>query len=481
MRFLHGLLGPRSIRLVALASAAATTLLLTIYFLTPRISDDFWLFYWPPAEPTPDIPLVKALSRYAATHPIKAPYQQAYGNVGKRSALVRQWLTLAQQSSNSDTKALLNGLSEDLAGSTFPFLGRSQSQHPLSDLRSSFDPGTTGIVIPTSDGSIRSAMRLVHNLRAVLGSTLPIQIAYAGDTDLALANRELLSRLEIPGPPIEFLDVNAVFDASVTQLEVGGWETKPFAALGSRFERVLVAGPEVGFFQAPEAFLADETVTHAGAWMAKDRLYWYHAYADPVNWDRYIAPDVEKYTLPDKTIHTALFIVDAGLAFFNKARLDILLGLMCVGWQHSYAVRNELTHPLRYGSRDVWWRGLEMTGARFVESDHYGGVLGWEGGGRDGARVCGSAVAHVDSAGRLLWWKGEPASDPEKIPTKWMIEGWSPGPFRAVWEEIRGTYGEIRESISRGIYCMVGEEAGSLSGEELDIVERVIRYTNPRS
>ncbi|GFF22798.1 alpha-1,3-mannosyltransferase MNT3 [Aspergillus udagawae] len=480
MQFLHGLIGPRSIRLVALV--CGTVLLCTIYlFANPSVSDDFWLFYRPLADENPDINLVKSLFRYTTKHPIHPPYQQAYGNVGRRSGLLRQWLNLARKSDDSATKDLLNDMAEKLAASTFLFLKErlnqhpsSQLQRPLADLQASFEPDSTGIVIPTSDKSVRSAARLLLNLRSVLGSTLPVQIAYAGDHDLAAENRELLSRIDFPGPPIEFLDINTVFNPYVTQFEHGGWEIKPFAALASRFERVLIADPDVGFFQLPDTFLQDEAITHAGAWMSKDRLFWYHAYRDPTDWDRYIGPDVDRYTLPGKVVDQALFIVDAGLAFFDKGRLDILLGLLCVCWQHSYDVRKELTHPLRYGSRAVWWRGLEMAGARYVEPDHYGGVIGEGAHDREGVKVCGSALVHVDPKGRLLWWKGDLSSDQGKGPHKWMIEGTSPGPFSARWEEIRGTYDDIKEAISRGVYCMIADEAGSLSDEELDIVGRLV-------
>lgn len=108
--------------------------------------------------------------------------------MGKRLQILKDWIRAYEGASLTDEeKPLLLDKIEKLALSLTPFVNnplRPQDREPLQSLRRRFTPGSKGIVITTGQKRFRFACHLIRNLRDVLGSTLPIQVAYAGEHDL---------------------------------------------------------------------------------------------------------------------------------------------------------------------------------------------------------------------------------------------------------------------------------------------------------
>ncbi|KAE8310650.1 mannosyltransferase putative-domain-containing protein [Aspergillus transmontanensis] len=418
-----------------------------------------------------DANLVNHLAQYFIDYPLQQPYKGQFGELGQRSRVLRDWLTLADQSTESTSKNLLLNATERVAISLYPFLkspkGRNAARKPVADLRASFEPGSAGVVIPTSNHTLRFAVHLVGTLRSVLNSTLPIQIVYAGDEDLSPDDRARLSSTVESGPALEFLDILTVFDDSTIQLQTGGWAIKAFAALGSRFERVILVDADAVFFQPPEVLLEHEAFVRTGALLFHDRLLWKDVFPERNEWYR------SQIRQPSAALDKSLVWTenyaeegDSGLVILDKSRTDILVALFHICWQNSYDVREEVTYKMTYGDKETWWLGLELTGASYEFSGHYGGIVGWDQvDSRGRHKVCSFVIAHVDAKDRLLWYNGSLLKNKRKssmtneyeAPTNWMID--------AEWEK-----GARKEDMS----CMKGGEAKNLTQHEFDIMERSI-------
>lgn len=113
----------------------------------------------------------------------------------------------------------------------------------------------TGIVLTVGKGNFVLAAHCIQTLRTVVNSTLPIEVFYAGDDDLPEAKRE-----EIKAPLLETIDVLDQFNETIVGLRNGGYAMKPFAALASSFERVVLIDADTIFMQRPDNYF-DE---HAG-------------------------------------------------------------------------------------------------------------------------------------------------------------------------------------------------------------------------
>ncbi|KAK1143929.1 hypothetical protein N8T08_005838 [Aspergillus melleus] len=419
--------------------------------------------------PVIDSDLVTDVSQYFIDYPIEEPYESKFGELGRRCRVLRDWLAYAEKT-DPTTRDLLLAAVNRVALSSFPFLqrppGQQPSEQPFTDLRASFKAGSSGIVIPTSDKTLRFAAHLIGSLRYVLGSTLPIQIVYAGDRDLRSQSREYLSSLAEHGPPIEFLDIMTIFDDTTLRLQSGGWAIKAFAALASRFERVILADSDAVFFQPPEVLFEHDAFLRSGSLLFHDRLLWKHQFASRHAWwrDQIRRPSP---AMSSSRVWTEDYAEegDSGLVVMDKSRIDVLVGLLHVCWQNTHAVREEVTYQITYGDKESWWMGMELTGAGYEFSQHYGGIVGWAD--MDGylPRVCSFVIAHVDAKDQLLWWNGSLLKNKgiqamEKvydIPTNWMID--------AEWWK-----GDTKQDMS----CMVGGEVRNLTSNQINTLERSI-------
>ncbi|KAF7593650.1 hypothetical protein BBP40_011056 [Aspergillus hancockii] len=419
----------------------------------------------------PDAQLVHDVSQYFIDYPLQPPYKEHFGELGQRTRVLRDWLVSADQSHDPATKIFLMNAVERVAVALYPFLeqlkGQNTTQGPVADLRASFEPGSAGVVIPTSDKTLRFAAHLIGSLRSVLKSTLPIQVVYAGDDDLTPESRKRLSQLVESGPPLEFLDILTVFDDTTLQLKTGGWAIKAFAALGSRFERVILADADAVFFQPPEVLLDHEAFVRTGALLFHDRLLWPGAFKERHEWwesqIRQPGPELNKSLVWTKWYAEE---GDSGLVVLNKSRVDTFVGLFHICWQNSYAVREETTYKITYGDKETWWFGLELVGASYEFSGHYGGIVGWpEVDDKGRQKVCSFVIAHVDAKNQLLWYNGSllknkgrsEMADEYETPTNWMID--------AEWQK-----GAAKQDMS----CMVGGEVRNLTQSDLDVMQRSI-------
>lgn len=116
-----------------------------------------------------------------------------------------------------------------------------------------------GIVMCVGQKNHVLAAQNIRTLRNVLGSTLPIEIFYAGDHDFPWENRKLLGNL---APNIQILNILDFYDDTVAgindSLTDNGWAMKPFAMLASRFQKAILVDADTIFLQRPDAYFDDD-------------------------------------------------------------------------------------------------------------------------------------------------------------------------------------------------------------------------------
>ncbi|KAM0441284.1 hypothetical protein ACHAPT_000593 [Fusarium lateritium] len=476
-----------------------------------------------PSEPgSQTLEPFKLGAQYFLDYPLRQPYKDIFGELGQRAQFLRLWIEQLEGVDASSERDEAVELVERLARSLFPYLRQKEGvSPPLAEIQKrlgiSHNETTAvrkpaGIVIPTGDKTLRFACHLVASLTRVHKSELPIQIVYAGDDDLSLAGRKKIQEAA-GGVEVDMLDILTVFDDRTLKLAEGGWAIKPFAALASHFDKVILLDADAVFLQDPEQLLRQDRFKETGVLLFHDRLLWKGLFPDRHNWWheqlKHPSPETEK-----SLVWTEHYSEegDSGLVVVDKSRLDVFIGLLHIGWQNSEVVRNEVTYKITYGDKESWWIGFEATGSAYSFSPHYGGIVGWlepseekrqeedgqqkqreedekgqaettgngktsgkadeespkdktrrdDTGGED-IRVCSFVIAHVDQTDKLLWYNGgllknKIVNQTEfEVPTHWMID--------QTWHK-----GAAKQDMS----CMAGDHANELSEHERSVLVRSI-------
>ncbi|KAJ3471766.1 hypothetical protein MRS44_001865 [Fusarium solani] len=410
---------------------------------------------------------IKLGAQYFLDYPLSEPYKDIFGELGQRAQFLRLWIEqLEGVDESSEERGEVVELVERLTKSLFPYLKQKEGvSPPLAEIQqrlgiSQSEAGNltaarkpAGIVIPTGENTLRFACHLVASLSRVHKTALPIQIVYAGDDDLSPAGRKKIQEAA-GGLDVDMLDILTVFDDKMLKLAEGGWAIKPFAALASHFEKVILLDADAVFLQDPEQLLRQDRFQETGVLLFMTGCF-------------------GRECLPIATTG------DSGIVVVDKTRLDVLIGLLHVGWQNSETVRNEVTYKITYGDKESWWIGFEATGSKYSFSPHYGGIVGWlepteqdeddtDSGEKskreEEVRVCSFVIAHVDQTDKLLWYNGGLLKNKIvnqtdfEVPTHWMID--------QTWYK-----GAAKKDMS----CMAGGKATELSEHERRVLARSIK------
>lgn len=442
-----------------------------------------WAWQWPSVGHSSPIPPPKSLhgdqptdSLYVSAAPLAESMRanildkSRFGEMGMRMQTLKSWIVHAEtaplsQAERDDWSTLI----ESVALSLVPFIqtSNSPSSAPLSRLRNSFLPRSQGLVVTTGTKRFRYACHLIVSLRKVLGTKLPIQIAYSGDADLPAPYRDFITSL-VPG--VSTFDVTSVFDDSTLDLPHGGWAVKAFAILGSTFEQVMLLDADAVFLQQPDRiFLEHPQYRETGTMLFHDRLLWQGAFKERHAWWE---KELENTTL-SKTIKASKVYMegyaeegDSGVVVADKSRLDVLIGLLHIGWQNTREVREAYTYRQGHGDKESWWFGFELTGSPYSMEEHYAAITGHakiDEKGQKEDRVCSFTIAHVDHKKKLLWFNGSLLKNKEvdsvdfDVPTEWMIDG--------VWEK-----GATKQDMS----CMSGAGVHDIDPAMIDVLQKSV-------
>lgn len=398
----------RNARRLAMISACLT---IFIVFLFPlhKVQKTYQAHWGPAATVASDLVAYDALE-YMIKFPL-APTE--FGQMGQRVQLVAHRQDLLEKKRSVMTAQKSQALTERLdaaIGAAFPFIRNpsSHSELPFQALRNTYRKGSKGIVISLGKKDFQYACHLILGIRHVLHSTLPIQIAYAGDGDLPMEYREKLLSL---GDDIETLDLLPLIDDTTMDLAHGTFAIKPVAMLLSSFEQVMVVDADAIFLQPPEVLFKSKGYQDTGTYFFHDRLLHPGGFADRHAWYKsHLKYNQPSASLKDLTSWKGSYSdeQESGVVLLDKGRTPILLGLLHICWQNSAAGREHMIWT--EGDKETFWLGLEMCQVPYYFAENYGISLGPV----DDGNVCGNAIAHLDESDRLLWFNGALLADKHK-------------------------------------------------------------------
>lgn len=199
----------------------------------------------------------------------------------------------------------------------------------------------TGIVLTAGQGNFVLAAHCIRVLRHVVNSTLPIQVFYSGNKDLPEVKREELRSLH---PRLETIDIlNHQFNETSAGLENSGYAMKPFAALASTFDRVILIDADSIFLQRPDAYF-DE---HAG--LNKTGLHYFHDRAfrgrNTVEWVKTNMRGAK----PSSALSEGMFWQyelehqqESGVVFINKAIPSAFMSLLYTTYMNNRVPRDKI-------------------------------------------------------------------------------------------------------------------------------------------
>ncbi|QVM10589.1 hypothetical protein D8B26_005246 [Coccidioides posadasii str. Silveira] len=405
----------------------------------------------PDLKLSPNSVSLDVIATYFADFPLN---YTNFGESGRRIQILQNWVENA-----SGDIAVWTAI-EIFALSLFPFLRHPVEKQPLLSLLRRHVPGSRGIVVPVGTSSFRFACHLVGSIRNVLNSQIPIEIAYAGESDLPLAYRQFLSSL---APEIYLLDVTSYFDDDIVGLSIGTWAIKPFAILASRFEQVILMDSDSILLQEPEKILDSHNgFKKTGLLLFHDRLLWKNAYPERHAWWQ----EQMKHTSPSlnfrsSRVHNENYAEEgeSGLVVVDKARISTLMGVLHVAWQNTKDVRTQVTYLMGYGDKESWWLAFEL--------------------------VCSFHIAHTDENDALLWFNGgllksKMGNNAEYwFPEVWMLDGeWEKSQDKSTWSCMKnGTLFPLDERTVRVLQESVNEARRldpatiDYNGQALDAVD----------
>ncbi|EXJ71143.1 uncharacterized protein A1O5_06137 [Cladophialophora psammophila CBS 110553] len=226
----------------------------------------------------------------------------------------------------------------------------------------------TGIVVCVGDGNVEDALFLITNLKKVLKNELPIEIAYAGDSDLSPHTRTFL---RATSKDIHFLDLSKIFDNSLIGLK--GWATKPFALIASRFPRTILVDADAVFFSAPERAWDDyEGLRDTGTLFFHDRAV---TMDNSENRRRFVAEQLGKAgRAPSAHLNSSsLFYkgyigeeADSAVVYFDKSRPELYVTALFAAWMNVQDVRDAITWDTFWGDKESYWLAAELTGIPYA-------------------------------------------------------------------------------------------------------------------
>lgn len=318
----------------------------------------------------------------------------------------------------------------------FPWTMPYYSDH--MSLHASFRKGGRGIVLTAGDDQAPYLLTTIWSFRQ-LGCTLPIEVMYLGDEDLAEDYRALLEAL----PGVVTRDIAQMTDD--TGWKLAGWAAKPFAILLSSFREVIFIDADSLFFKNPEVLFDDPDYKKTGALFFKDRLM---SRESKKRWLQQVLPK----PIPRAAKETRLWtgesghMQESGVVVVDKWRHfhAMLLITRFNGPDRDGDSANGITgvYDMMYGDKETFWIGFLLAGDEsFAFHRGDAGVMGefvndksekleeQEDSDKDtepqfnisresipedevdnqehgNFTICASQLLHLDTEGRPLWFNG---------------------------------------------------------------------------
>ena len=210
------------------------------------------------------------------------------------------------------------------------------------------DPQVTGFVMCVGNDNADLAAHSIRSLQYIYGSQLRFEVAYAGDQDFSPENRKAFSGA-LPG--LEYMDL---LDGSFDEFFVGStnpaWALKAFAALNSKWMKVIVVDADVIFLNKPDEYFD----FHEG--LKETGMLFFHDRATQDNTQSRWAQDFLKGKRPSVDLENSIFWKErllrnqeSGVLFYNKVRPSAFMSLLFAAYMNTWEVATRISQQDFHG------------------------------------------------------------------------------------------------------------------------------------
>jgi hypothetical protein len=203
-----------------------------------------------------------------------------------------------------------------------------------------------GIVMCVGEDQFHFARRTIKAIREIFKSTLPIQVYAIDAADLSESKRHDLTS-SFKGVTVH----NIVDRINKVGTDFGGWSLKPFAALASDFDQVILMDADVYFFQSPDTLFDDPGYAATGTLFFYDRTL-FGDWTRGRHWLESFLPSVSSLVPKSrwwnyKSAHEQ----ESGVVVIDKRRS--LLGLLATCKINAKRERTEVSYKHVHGDKEV--------------------------------------------------------------------------------------------------------------------------------
>ncbi|KAF2153464.1 glycosyltransferase family 71 protein [Myriangium duriaei CBS 260.36] len=224
----------------------------------------------------------------------------------------------------------------------------------------------TGIVMSVATKHVRYAAQCIAGLRYVLNSTLPIEVAFAGDADLT---PHMQAFLQSVADDVTMVDLTKVFNNDLINLK--GWDTKPFSILASRYQQTILMDADAAFFESPDNIFEEyPSLKETGTLYSFDRNKWVGQKVDRRQWltnHLKTAGHAPSDFLNSSSIQWQGFVTevqDSAIVMVDKGRPNIYLSMLFTSWMNTKGPRDE-AYDKWYGDKETYWIANELLGVPY--------------------------------------------------------------------------------------------------------------------
>jgi alpha 1,3-mannosyltransferase len=412
---------------------------------------------------------------------------------GERGIIVRklaQWADLLINDPSLERKPF-----QDTLQSYFPFLTNTEKTIYTPWSSTVVSSSDVGFVICAGSNNFHLAAHLIATLRQVHHSTVPIEIAYAGDGDLKPQHRSFLKDLQTQVSLINLLDR---FPDAHDDLVDSGWAMKPFALLASTHKRAILFDADAIFLTSPDSlFDTNPGLARTGTLFFHDRAA-VGGGSERRDWvgNQIAAAGIQPsgFLRNESLFYSgaAWYEADSGVIALDKTRPSVLLGLIFATWMNTRRVRDEVSNLVFYGDKETFWVAMELSRVEYFFQPWYAGTIGTitqeiQSGvdlAKNKFEICGTHMLHLDHLGQTPFWfnggiyehKDNPSNGYSQLTHYWVGETTEVRLTQPEWYWVNGNIGCLRESGIRVLPATITFTIERIQAEAAR-VDRLVAYT----
>ncbi|CAB9510892.1 Alpha-1,3-mannosyltransferase [Seminavis robusta] len=242
------------------------------------------------------------------------------------------------------------------------------------------DNKSRAVVICAGDKQMMYLEALLHTIRKVHQSQIPIRIVYKGDQDLSPESRKQLqkhySAANDDDNTLRFIDLSILFDLDHERVQLGGWNLKPFGMLAVPEAQVVLLDVDVLLLRPPELLFEQPRFQERGALFFRDRSHSEHLWTPRqflLAMQPLLSPAAQKALVNGHVMNE--HIQEAGVVLIDKSRRWRGLWTACLilgRWD----VRRFIQRDIIYGDKEVYFTAFETIHEPYSFARYYPGVIG---------------------------------------------------------------------------------------------------------